>query len=76
MADPRIVVDPTIMAGKPVIRGTRIPVHIILGMIGSGTARDEILREYPQLKASDLDAAVLYASHVMESTDWVEVGVV
>lgn len=75
-AEGRIAVDPAILAGKPVIRGTRVPVHLILALLGSGVAREEVLREYPQLQPADLDAAVLYASRVVESTDWVEFGVV
>ncbi|MHB8632748.1 MAG: DUF433 domain-containing protein [Thermoplasmatota archaeon] len=76
MSVPRIVADPSILGGKPVIRGTRIPVHTILAMLGKGIARSEILSEYPQLKLADLDASVLYASHVVESTEWVASGVV
>lgn len=72
----RVTVDPAILAGKPVIRGTRVPVHLVLSLLGSGVPREEILREYPQLVAADLDAAVLYASMIVESTDWVEFGVV
>ncbi len=44
----RITVDPKIMVGKPVIRGTRIPVGLILKMLGQGISTEEILREYPQ----------------------------
>ena len=76
MTTDRITVDSRILAGKPVIQGTRVPVHLILAMLGSGVAREEILNEYPQLSDADLDAAVLYASHVVASTDWVEFGVV
>lgn len=72
----RIVVDPAILAGKPVIRGTRVPVHLVLALLGSGLSREEILNEYPQLRLADLDAAVLYASKVVESTEWFETGVV
>ncbi|HWG90084.1 MAG TPA: DUF433 domain-containing protein [Candidatus Thermoplasmatota archaeon] len=72
----RIVVDPAILAGKPVIRGTRVPVHLLLAMLGSGASREEVLREYPQITGDDLDAAVLYASRVVASLDWVGFGVV
>ena len=72
----RISVDSAVLAGKPVIRGTRVPVHLILSLLGSGVAREEILREYPQLEPADLDAAVLFASKIVESTEWVEFGVV
>lgn len=43
----RITIDPNVMVGKPVIRGTRIPVGLILKMLGQGIATEEILREYP-----------------------------
>lgn len=75
-ATDRVVADPAILAGKPVIRGTRVPVHLILALLGSGMSRDDVLHEYPQLTRADLDAAVLYASRVVASSDWVEFGVV
>lgn len=72
----RIVVDPRILAGKPVIRGTRIPVYLILDMLGAGADIDEILRQYPQLSRDDVLAAISYASRVIEGTEWYEYGVV
>ena len=41
----RVVVDPNVLAGKPVIRGTRVPVHIILSMMAAGLTKEEILQE-------------------------------
>jgi uncharacterized protein (DUF433 family) len=72
----RVVVDPRILAGKPVIRGTRVPVHLILGLLGAGMTREAVLAEYPQLAPEDLDAAAAYAAQVLESTEWAEFGVV
>jgi len=54
----RISVDPKVMVGKPVIRGTRIPVELIVKMLAQGISDDEILQEYPRLKAEDIKAAV------------------
>ncbi len=46
----RISIDPKAMVGKPVIRGTRIPVELIVRMLGQGIPEDQILREYPRLQ--------------------------
>jgi uncharacterized protein (DUF433 family) len=61
-----ITVNPDVMVGKPVIRGTRIPVALILKMLGQGIAIDEILREYPRLERADVNAALIYAAQVLE----------
>lgn len=52
-----IEVNPKIMAGKPVIKGTRIPVYLVLDLLAAGYGTKEIIREYPQLKARDIMAA-------------------
>ena len=65
----RIMVDPRVMVGKPVIRGTRIPVALVLKMLGQGISIEEILREYPRLEEVDIHAAVAYAAHVVEHVD-------
>jgi len=57
----RIEVNPDIMAGKPVIKGTRIPVDLILKQLGQGISYKELLEEYPHLKQSDIYAALIYA---------------
>ncbi|MGB9756529.1 MAG: DUF433 domain-containing protein [Candidatus Bathyarchaeales archaeon] len=62
----RIVVDPSILAGKPVIKGTRIPVHLIIELIASGMTIKGLLKEYPELKEEDVKAALLYASKLLE----------
>ena len=58
----RITVDPKVMVGKPVIRGTRIPVALILKMLGQGIPTEEILREYPRLERVDIEAAIYIGS--------------
>lgn len=57
----RIVVDPSILAGKPIIQGTRISVEFILEMLASGMDIEEIVKEYPHLKKTDILAALAYA---------------
>jgi uncharacterized protein (DUF433 family) len=63
----RITVDPDVLVGKPVIRGTRIPVYLIVELIANGMTAKEILKEYPRLKEEDVKAALLYASKLVES---------
>jgi len=58
----RITIEPKIMAGKPVIRGTRIPVELIVRMLAQGIPEVEILREYPRLQPDDVRAALAYAA--------------
>jgi uncharacterized protein (DUF433 family) len=65
----RIVVDPDIMVGKPVIRGTRIPVALIVRMLSEGASEAEILNEYPRLKSEDIRAALGYAANVLADED-------
>ena len=64
MAD-RIAADPKVLAGKPVIRGTRIPVSVILDSLAAGNSREDILREYPELTNDDISAAIAYASEIL-----------
>jgi uncharacterized protein (DUF433 family) len=65
----RIVVDPKIMVGKPVIRGTRIPVEMLLRMVAQGIPEAEILGEYPRLQPEDIRAALTYAAEVIAGED-------
>lgn len=62
MTHERIVWDPKIMSGKPVIRGTRIPVETILRWLGKGVSSEELLREYPSLTIDDIRAAYTFAA--------------
>ena len=57
----RILSDPSVLGGKPCIRGTRISVEFILELIASRASRDDILRNWPNLSAEDVEEAVLYA---------------
>jgi len=58
----RIVVDPKIMIGKPVIRGTRLPIELIVEKVAYGASIDDLKRDYPFLKDEDVRAALLYAA--------------
>lgn len=58
----RISVDPEICHGKPCIKGTRVMVSIILDYLSAGESEEEILKQYPTLKAEDIRAAVAYAA--------------
>ncbi len=61
----RIIMAPKIMAGKPVIKGTRVPVDLILKMLSQDMSIDEIIAEYPRLCKEDIQAALLYGSIVI-----------
>ncbi|MDZ4687061.1 MAG: DUF433 domain-containing protein [Planctomycetaceae bacterium] len=62
MADSRITSDPTIMGGAPCIRGMRVTVSMVRGLLESGEKRDEILVAYPYLESDDIDAVLAYAA--------------
>jgi uncharacterized protein (DUF433 family) len=57
----RIESDPQILRGKPCIKGTRIPVALVLGYLAAGQGPQEILRQFPDLMAADVEACLDYA---------------
>ncbi|WP_295879348.1 DUF433 domain-containing protein [uncultured Thiohalocapsa sp.] len=65
----RITFDPAVMGGKPCIRGMRVTVGMIVGMVASGHERAEILALYPYLEPEDIDQALSYAAWRAEETD-------
>ena len=65
----RIVINPQIMVGKPVIRGTRVSVELIVRMLAQGIPESEILREYPRLHPEDIRAALDYAAQTLAHED-------
>jgi uncharacterized protein (DUF433 family) len=68
MADAaRIVLDPAILAGKPVIRGTRLSVDFVIGLMADGWSEPDILRNYPGLTHDDIAACLAYARDVLKS---------
>jgi uncharacterized protein (DUF433 family) len=60
----RIVVDPEILAGKPVIRGTRLAVEVILELLAAGQSEQQLLTNYPGLTHDDILACLSYASYL------------
>lgn len=65
----RITFDPMVMGGKPCIRGLRVTVGMVLGLLASGRTREEILDAYPYLEPKDIDATLSYAAWRMEERD-------
>ena len=65
MANECIEVDPEVMLGKPVIRGTRIPVELILRKLSEGATADDLLDAYPRLTADDIHAVLAYAAEAV-----------
>ena len=61
----RITLNPNVMVGKPVIRGTRISVELIVRMLAQGVPEGEILKEYPRLQPEDIRAALTYAAETV-----------
>ena len=58
----RITQDPAVMGGKPCVRGTRVTVGVVVGLLASGRTPDDVLGAYPYLERADIDAALAYAA--------------
>jgi uncharacterized protein (DUF433 family) len=67
--DERIVSDPSVLLGQPIIRGTRVPVYLIVGLIGAGQSPEQIVDDYPDLTVADVEAAIAYAAHETARTE-------
>ena len=65
----RITRDPTVMGGRPCIRGMRVTVGTILGLLAAGRTNEEILQAYPYLEADDIRAALSYAAWRAEEVE-------
>jgi uncharacterized protein (DUF433 family) len=63
----RIIVDPAILCGKPVIRGTRLAVEFIVGLLAKGWTTEQVLDNYPGVTREDVQACLEYASEVLQS---------
>ncbi len=74
MEYPRITIDLGKMGGAPTIRGLRIPVATVVGMISNGMTEDEILREYPDLEREDIREALRYAAEAVRERELPLVG--
>ena len=65
----RIIIDPQIQHGKPVIRGTRVPVIRILGGLAGGMTKEEIIQEY-EITEEDIVAALQFATNLVDSEEF------
>jgi uncharacterized protein (DUF433 family)/predicted nuclease of predicted toxin-antitoxin system len=74
MTTNRIKMNPKVMMGKPVIRGTRIPVELILRKLGEGATEADLLDAYPRLTKADIQAAIGYAADTVAHEETVLVG--
>ena len=63
--DERITLDPKVLVGKPVIKGTRIAVEFVIDLLAQGWPESEILRNYPGLTHEDIVACLKYASNII-----------
>ncbi len=66
-AEPRIIFDPAILAGKPVVRGTRMSVEFVIGLMAERWSEADILVAYPTLTSEDLQACLSYARDLLSS---------
>jgi uncharacterized protein (DUF433 family) len=61
----RITVDPRILAGKPIVKGTRISVELVIDLLAAGWTSQQLLDSYPTLQADDVRACLAYASEIL-----------
>jgi uncharacterized protein (DUF433 family) len=66
----RITLNPKVMAGKPVIKGTRLTVEYILNLLAHGATMEQILEEYKGLTPEDIQACLLFATRSLENTSF------
>jgi uncharacterized protein (DUF433 family) len=71
----RIALDPKVLVGKPVIRGTRIAVEFLLELLAEGWSHEQILKNYPQLTPEDLQAALHYAAESLKQEQVIRLAV-
>jgi uncharacterized protein (DUF433 family) len=63
----RITIDPEVLAGKPIIRGTRLSVGHVLSLLASGWSQEQVLANYPGLSAEDIQACLRYAAETLQA---------
>ena len=71
----RIVVNPKVVVGKPVVQGTRLTVEYILGLLAHGATFEEVLGEYKGLTREDIQACLLFASKTLQDTDFMPLAI-
>jgi uncharacterized protein (DUF433 family) len=69
----RITADPALLVGKPVIRGTRISVELILGWLANGWSFEQILEAYPHIGREDILAALAFAAEMMREDEYIAI---
>lgn len=70
----RIILDAKILGGKPIVKGTRIPVYLILELLASGMSEEDVIKEYPLLKREDIKASLAYASKIVREEEIIPIG--
>ena len=63
----RIAIDPSVLVGKPIIKGTRISVEFVIDLLGRGWTLEQVLKEYDHLTREDVQACLAYASEMRKS---------
>ncbi len=61
----RIVIDPDVLGGKPIVKGTRLAVEFIIELLANGWTKEEVFRNYPGLTEEDVNACLGYVSHLL-----------
>lgn len=63
----RIIIDPEILVGKPVVKGTRLAVDFVVGLLAEGWSKADILKNYPGLTKEDIQACLSYATEILRA---------
>jgi len=63
----RIVIDPEILVGKPIVKGTRLAVDFVVGLLAEGWSREQVLENYPGLTGDDIRACLAYATEILRA---------
>ena len=63
----RIAIDPDVLGGKPVVKGTRIAVELVVDLLGRGYTTAQVLRQYDHLTAEDVQACLAYAADILQA---------
>ncbi|MFH1831420.1 MAG: DUF433 domain-containing protein [bacterium] len=69
----RITINPNVMVGKPVIKGTRLTVQFILGLLAHGQTMDDIKKEYPNIEREDITACLIFATKTLDSSTFLPI---
>lgn len=71
----RIIINPKVMVGKPVIRGTRLTVEYILGLLAYGASAEDILQEYEGMTLEDIQACLQFATKSLQNTEFLPLAI-